>query len=127
MNPAFVNPAAAVNSGTGTDVLIDTVVYDFGNVLIGWDPFGPYPGRPRAEIEAFFDAVDFHSLNHAADAGTPYAVLLDRVERTQPHLVDDLRRYVEHYELSLTGPVDGSAELVAELKDKGLRLYGLTN
>ncbi|MFD2024708.1 HAD family hydrolase [Promicromonospora aerolata] len=106
---------------------IDTVVYDFGNVLVGWDPFGPYEGRPRAEVEAFFEAVDFGSINHAADAGTPYAVLLERVERTRPDLVDDLRRYVEHYELSLTGPIDGSAELVAELKGLGLRLYGLTN
>ncbi|GAA4711778.1 2-haloacid dehalogenase [Promicromonospora umidemergens] len=106
---------------------IDTVVYDFGNVLIGWDPFGPYVGRPRAEIEAFFEAVDFASINHAADAGTPYAVLLERVERTRPDLVEDLRRYVEHYELSLIGPIDGSAELVAELKGLGLRLYGLTN
>ncbi|MFC8797377.1 HAD family hydrolase [Promicromonospora sp. NPDC057138] len=106
---------------------IDTVVYDFGNVLIGWDPFGPYPDRPQAEIEAFFEAVDFGSINHAADAGTPYAVLLERVERTRPDLVADLRRYVEHYEMSLTGPIEGSAELVAELKGLGLRLYGLTN
>jgi len=106
---------------------IDTVVYDFGNVLIGWDPYGPYEGRPRAEIDTFFAEVDFDSINHAADAGTPYAVLLERVERTRPDLVDDLRRYVEHYELSLTGPIEGSAELVTELKGLGLRLYGLTN
>lgn len=106
---------------------IDTVVYDFGNVLIGWDPYGPYEGRPRAEIEQFFADVDFDSINHAADAGTPYAVLLERVGRTRPDLVDDLRRYVEHYELSLTGPIEGSAELVTELKGLGLRLYGLTN
>jgi 2-haloacid dehalogenase len=106
---------------------IDTVVYDFGNVLVGWDPFGPYVGRPKAEIEAFFEAVDFNTINHAADAGTPYSVLLERLERTRPDLVGDLRRYVEHYELSLTGPIEGSAELVAELKGLGLRLYGLTN
>lgn len=106
---------------------IDTVVYDFGNVLVAWDPYGPYVGRDRTEIEAFFEAVDFSSINHAADAGTSYTVLLDRVATTHPHLVDDLRHYVEHYELSLTGPVDGSEQLVRELKDLGLRLYGLTN
>ena len=116
-------PIGLTTDGTA----IDTVVYDFGNVLIGWDPFGPYAGRPRAEIEAFFEAVDFNSINHAADAGTPYAVLLERVARTHPDHVEDLRRYVEHYELSLTGPIEGSAELVAELKGLGLRLYGLTN
>lgn len=116
-----------IPTGTAAGTVIDTVVYDFGNVLVGWDPFGPYEGRSRAEVEAFFDAVDFDAINHAADAGTPYAVLLERVERTHPDLVEDLRRYVEHYELSLTGPIDGSAELVTELKELGLRLYGLTN
>ena len=124
-DPATAVPATAVPA---THVpVIDTVVYDFGNVLIGWDPFGPYEGRPRAQIEAFFEAVDFGSINHAADAGTSYAVLLERVGRTHPEQVEDLRRYVEHYELSLTGPIEGSAELVAELKGLGLRLYGLTN
>ncbi|MFD6139140.1 HAD family hydrolase [Promicromonospora sp. NPDC060271] len=109
------------------ETVIDTVVYDFGNVLVGWNPFGPYPGRPRAEIEAFFEAVDFTTINHAADAGTPFSVLLERVERTRPDLAPDLRRYIENYELSLTGPIAGSAELVTELKGLGLRLYGLTN
>jgi 2-haloacid dehalogenase len=118
-------PEAGTATGTATG--IDTVVYDFGNVLVGWDPFGPYAGRPRAEIEAFFEAVEFNTINHAADAGTPFSVLLERLERTRPDLVEDLRRYVEHYELSLTGPIEGSAELVAELKGLGLRLYGLTN
>ncbi|MEV0952574.1 HAD family phosphatase [Promicromonospora sp. NPDC050249] len=122
-------PEADTAADTATDRVtgIDTVVYDFGNVLVGWDPFGPYAGRPRAEIEAFFEAVDFNTINHAADAGTPFSVLLERLERTRPDLVEDLRRYVEHYELSLTGPIEGSAELVAELKGLGLRLYGLTN
>jgi 2-haloacid dehalogenase len=110
-----------------TSPAIDTVVYDFGNVLIGWDPFGPYPDRPRAEVEAFYAAVDFDTINHAADAGTPYSLLIERVARTHPDLVDDLRHYVEHFEMSLTGPIEGSAELVAELKGLGLRLYGLTN
>ncbi|MGI5191429.1 HAD family hydrolase [Promicromonospora sp. CA-289599] len=129
MSSADTNPVTgpATDPTEPTGPAIDTVVYDFGNVLIGWDPFGPYEGRPKAEIEAFFEAVDFSSINHAADAGTPYAVLLERVERTRPDLVADLRRYVEHHELSLTGPIEGSAELVAELKGLGLRLYGLTN
>jgi 2-haloacid dehalogenase len=122
-----ISPETAPASDPQAGPAIDTVVYDFGNVLVGWDPFGPYAGRPRADVEAFFAAVDFHTINHAADAGTPYAVLLERIARTRPDLVEDLRRYVEHYELSLTGPIEGSAELVAELKDLGLRLYGLTN
>lgn len=127
MTAADPMPLTDAADAAVTAPVIDTVVYDFGNVLIGWDPFGPYAGRPRAEVEAFFEAVDFGSINHAADAGTPYSVLLERVGRTHPDHVEDLRRYVDHYELSLTGPIEGSAELVAELKGLGLRLYGLTN
>jgi 2-haloacid dehalogenase len=38
-----------------------------------------------------------------------------------------LEEYVERFASTLLGPVPGSAELVAELKGLGLRLYGLTN
>lgn len=124
-DPATGPTSPAINTATSPG--IDTVVYDFGNVLVGWDPLGAYPGWSRAEVEALFEAVDFDTINHAADAGTPFAVLLERVARTHPDHLDGLRRYVEHYELSLTGPIEGSAELVSELKGLGLRLYGLTN
>lgn len=121
-----IHPATDAATGQESPP-IDTVVYDFGNVLVGWDPFGPYADRPRADVEAFFAAVDFYTINHAADAGTPYTLLLDRVARTRPDLSKQLRRYVDNYEQSLTGPIEGSAELVSELKGLGVRLYGLTN
>ncbi|MCA5894700.1 HAD family phosphatase [Isoptericola sp. NEAU-Y5] len=106
--------------------MIDTVVYDFGNVLVGWDPYGAFRGRPRAEVDAWMAEIDFPAFNLAQDAGRSWAraraALADR-----PHLLPLLDEYVAQFAATLTGPVPGSAELVEELRGSGLRLLGLTN
>ncbi|GAA1736294.1 HAD-IA family hydrolase [Isoptericola hypogeus] len=113
-------------AGNVSDAAIDTVVYDFGNVLVEWDPYGAFPHRDRAEVAAWMAEVDFPVLNHAQDAGRPWsearATLADR-----PHLVALLDEYVANFPGTLTRPVPGSAALVGELHDLGLRLLGLTN
>ncbi|WP_159796757.1 HAD family hydrolase [Puerhibacterium puerhi] len=106
---------------------IDTVVYDFGNVLVRWDPRGAYADHDPAAVDAFFADFDFATFNHAQDAGRPYAQGRAAVAATAPHHVPMLDAYLENYAGTLGGPVPGSAELVAELKERGLRLYGLTN
>jgi 2-haloacid dehalogenase len=107
---------------------VDAVLYDFGNVLVGWDPYGAYEGHTgRDAVDAFFADVDFAALNHARDAGESWAAARTDVGATHPHHVALLDRYVEHFPATLTGPVDGSEELVRELRGLGLRLYGLTN
>lgn len=108
------------------EALVDTVVLDFGNVLVGWDPYGAFPGRTRAEVDAWMADVDFPALNLAQDAGRSWsdarASLADR-----PHLQPLLDEYVVGFPGTLTGPVPGSAELVDELAAAGVRLLGLTN
>ncbi|MFE6970271.1 HAD family hydrolase [Isoptericola sp. NPDC057653] len=106
--------------------LIDTVVFDFGNVLVGWDPYGAFPGRTRAEVDAWMAEVEFPAFNLAQDAGRSWAdaraTLADR-----PHLQPLLDEYVANFAGTLTGPVPGSADLVDELHAAGVRLLGLTN
>ncbi|MGW8567167.1 HAD family hydrolase [Isoptericola sp. NPDC055881] len=105
---------------------IDTVVLDFGNVLVGWDPYGAFPARSRTEVDAWMAEIDFPAFNLAQDAGRTWsdarATLADR-----PHLLPLLDEYVEHFAATLTGPVPGSAALVDELDAAGIRLLGLTN
>ncbi|MBO0610164.1 HAD family phosphatase [Myceligenerans salitolerans] len=114
---------------------METVVLDFGNVLVGWDPYAAYAhhtdasGRAwtTADIDAFFDEVGFAALNHEADSGRPFADIVAQLERTHPHRSADLAVYVDRYAETLTGPVPGSEDLVKDLAGLGLRLYGLTN
>lgn len=107
---------------------IDAVLFDLGQVLVGWDPYLPYVGRlDRPAVEAFFDEIDFPAFNHLQDAGRSWAEARAALHETHPHRVVHLDIYVEHFDASLTGPVPGSAELVTDLRAAGLRLLGLTN
>ncbi|MDM7831196.1 HAD family hydrolase [Cellulomonas edaphi] len=108
--------------------MIDTVVFDLGNVLVRWDPTGPYLGRlPDADAQAFLVDFDFRTFNLQQDAGRSWADARLELERTAPQHLAAMDLYVEHFADSLLGPVPGTAELVQELADAGVRLLGLTN
>ena len=104
------------------------VVWDFGNVLIEWDPVPAVAaGVGQEEAVRFFAGFDFHTWNLACDAGRSWAEALDELEREAPQWLPHGRAYVDHFALSLTGPVAGTHELVRELHAAGVRQIGLTN
>ncbi|MEZ0447421.1 HAD-IA family hydrolase [Cellulomonas sp. ICMP 17802] len=108
--------------------MIDTVVFDLGNVLVRWDPRRPFVGRlPAREVEAFFTDVDFLAFNHHQDAGRSWADARAALARSDPEHLPALDLYVEHFADTLAGPVPGSERLVRDLRALGLRLLGLTN
>ncbi|MBD7952484.1 HAD family hydrolase [Oerskovia rustica] len=107
---------------------IDTVLFDFGNVLVTWDPYAAYAGRmARADVEAFFEAVDFPTFNARQDAGRSWADARRELAEHHPEHVSMLDVYTDNFAASLVGPVPGTQEIVRELRTLGVRLYGLTN
>jgi len=106
---------------------IDVVVFDFGNVLIKWDPRYAFPQRDAEEVDRFFDEFDFVAFNHEQDAGRPFAEGIAHVAATEPQFVPWLREYLVGYTRTLRGPVPGTFDIVSELKSNGVRVYGLTN
>lgn len=106
---------------------IDTVVYDFGNVLVHWDPRPAFAHLDPALVDRFFADVDFPAFNHQQDAGRSLDDGRAALAAVDPRWAGMLDAYLEGYPRSLTGTVPGSHELVTELKGLGLRLYGLTN
>jgi 2-haloacid dehalogenase len=115
-------------SASSTPARIDTVLLDFGNVLVTWDPYAAYAGRmDRADVEAFFEAVDFPTFNARQDAGRSWADARRELAEHHPEHVSTLDVYTENFAASLVGPVPGTEEVVRELRTLGVRLYGLTN
>lgn len=107
---------------------ISAVVWDFGNVLISWDPFPAVAaGVGEAEAHRFFEEFDFQSWNYACDAGGTWAEAMRQLEEENPHWLRHGRAYVDNFPLSLVGPVPGTHELVRELHAAGVRQLGLTN
>lgn len=106
---------------------VTTVVFDLGNVLVGWDPVRALDHLTAEQVQEFLDDVDFPALNRAQDAGRSWAEARAEVKSAHPQHVDTLDRYLDGFARSLTGPVPGSAEVVEDLLAAGVRVLGLTN
>lgn len=110
------------------EAALTTVVFDLGNVLIGWDPRRVWSRElSDAEIETFLSESGFAELNHAMDGGRRYAESRAELASRSPHHVATLDAYWHAFPDALTGPIPGTAELVSEIAGLGLRLLGLTN
>ena len=108
--------------------LVDAVLFDLGNVLIGWDPrLALREVLPPDAVDAFLVESGFAELNHRLDAGLAWEDAAAELAARDPEHARVLRLYRQHFPASLTGPIPGSADLVEELRALGLRLIGLTN
>lgn len=107
---------------------IDTVVFDLGGVLIQWDPRAAFRDVLDAdEVESFLEEVGFAEWNKGLDAGRPMAEAEAEIDERFPHRAGLISAYRENFRHTLVGPVDGTADIVRELADAGVRLLGLTN
>ncbi|GAB3851310.1 HAD family phosphatase [Nocardioides maradonensis] len=107
---------------------VSGVVWDFGNVLIRWEPARAVAaGVGAVEAERFLAGYDFAAWNHVCDAGGTWADALAALEREHPQWLPHGQAYVDHFPASLAGPVDGTHELVRQLHTAGVPQIGLTN
>lgn len=108
---------------------IDTVVFDIGNVLIGWDPRHLYRKvfADEVEMERFLAEVCTMDWHLAHDFGVSFEENGARLKEIHPdhsELIDFWRtRYAE----MIPGRVPGTADLLHTLADNGVTLHGLTN
>ena len=110
---------------------ITDVIFDFGNVLVYWEPANALVSRyDRPVIDRFLDngASGFFDANDLLDGGETCDEVVAWMKRH--HGADNarmLRFYCDHFVDSLAGPVPGSRMLVADLKAAGVRVWGLSN
>lgn len=105
-----------------------TVVFDLGGVLIRWDPRLLYRQLlPEAEVDGFLEEVGFAAWNHQQDGGRPWVDAVAAHSRLHPHRRELLAAYVDRFGETIPGPVEGSVEVLAQLRDAGVRLLALTN
>jgi 2-haloacid dehalogenase len=108
---------------------VTAVVFDVGNVLYGWDigalyeKLIPDPAR-RAWFLTHVVTPEWH-FQH--DAGRPHAETTAELTAQFPGVADLIAAYVPRWLETITGPVPGMHELVAELDDAGVPIFGITN
>jgi HAD superfamily hydrolase (TIGR01509 family) len=108
---------------------IRAVLFDYGNVLVRWDPRHLYRKifADEAEMERFLAEVvtmDWHVQN---DAGALMADTLPPLIARHPHYEVQIRAWDERYTETIAGEIEGAVALVDRLAANGVRLGLVTN
>lgn len=110
---------------------VTDVLFDFGNVLVKWNPQPVMTPRYSQElVDAFLDndISGFYDASDAMDAGgTEAEVIADVRARYGEPWVSMLEYYFANFEDSLVGPIPGARVLVNDLKAAGIGVWGLSN
>jgi len=109
---------------------IKAIIFDFGNVLLEWNPRYVYqrffPNDPEG-MEHFFREVNFADWNLQQDKGRPFAEGVAILSKQFPHYSHLIQAYHDHWIDSVGATYDGTIEILKQLKRAGYPLYGLSN
>ena len=112
------------------DIVLDAVVFDLGGVLVEWDPRHLYRklflGDEEA-MERFLAEVTTPAWNHEQDAGRTWSEAIEVLAREHPTRRDLIAAYHERWPEMLGGPIEGTVEILRELRDGGVRCFALSN
>ena len=106
------------------------VIFDLGGVLIDWDPRHLYRklfAGDEAAMEHFLANVCTHEWNRGQDAGRSFAEGARLLKLEHPEKAELIDAYGARFDEMMAGPVTGAVEILAELRERGTPLYGLTN
>ena len=105
-------------------------VFDLGGVLLDWNPRHLYRklfAGDEAAMEHFLATVCTHEWNRCQDAGRSFAEGERLLKAEHPDKIELIHAYGARFDEMLAGPIAGSVEILAELRDRGTPLYSLTN
>src|SRR5439155_4917523 len=78
-------------------------------------------------MENFLSTVCTHEWNRCQDAGRSFAEGARVLKREHPEHAELIEAYGARFDEMIAGPIAGTVEILAELRDRGTALYGLTN
>ncbi|MCI1983287.1 MAG: HAD family phosphatase [Bifidobacteriaceae bacterium] len=118
-------------SDSNENTTIKSVIFDFGKVLVNWDPAAPLLSRYSDElINQFLDdsVSGFWTSNQITDKGSSIKDMIARTYKEHGQLMGEMMEwYHAHFADSLVGVVPGARQLIEDLKAAGIHVYGLSN
>ncbi|MEX2298907.1 MAG: HAD family phosphatase [Dongiaceae bacterium] len=108
---------------------IDAVIFDFGGVLIDWNPDYLYRTLipDPEERRHFLTQICSPDWNLEQDRGRPWNEAIAERTALFPDQAALIRAFRERWHEMLAGPIEPAVDLVARLHQAGIPLYGLTN
>jgi 2-haloacid dehalogenase len=108
---------------------VDAVVFDLGGVLIDWNPRHLYRQLFDDEVamENFLSTICTLEWHVAHDLGEGMPESCAELARRHPEHAPLIRAWSDRSEDMVRGAIDGTVEILAELKAAGMPLYVLSN
>ena len=109
---------------------INTVIFDFGGVLIDWNPRYVYRQIFDSEekIDWFFENICTMDWNEDQDAGRSLHEATSMKIMEFPEYAEEIKAYYGRWEEMLGGPIQDTVEIFNKLRqNEELKIYGLTN
>ncbi len=107
---------------------IQNIIFDFGGVLVDWNPRHLFKNHfsNEHEMEWFLENICTDEWNLQQDKGRSLAEGTALLQAQFPEFHAQIQRFYGEWETMLKGDIPGSVALLYRLKEK-YRMYGLTN
>jgi len=107
---------------------VENVIFDFGGVLVDWNPRYLYRDyfEDESEMENFLRSVCTDEWNVEQDRGRSLAEGTRLLQDKFPEFHSLIQLYYDKWEVMLHGDIPETVSLLYKLKEK-YKLYGLTN
>jgi 2-haloacid dehalogenase len=107
---------------------IDTIVFDFGGVLVDWNPRHLYKTLldDEKEMEWFLSNICTDEWNLEQDRGRSLMSATEMLKERFPEHRTLIEAYYGRWEEMLKGEISETVEILHKLKEK-FKIYGLTN
>ena len=110
--------------------MIKAIIFDLGGVLIDWNPKYLYKKifKDESEMENFLNTICTNDWNEEQDGGRTLEEGTEYLVKKFPEHTEHIRAYYGRWEEMLNGPIDGTVEILKQLKQSGnYKIYALTN
>ena len=109
--------------------MIKNIIFDFGGVLLDWNPhylYDLYFGD-KEKAEWFLTNICTYEWNAQHDNGKPIAEGTAELIAQHPEWEKEIRMYYDDFMKMMGGQIPGMEDFVKSLKAKGYHVFGLSN
>lgn len=105
------------------------VVFDIGNVLVGWDPRNLYKNhfKNADELNWFLDEVVNLTWHTNHDRGLSFTEGCENLAKKHPKYKKEIYLFHSHWRQTISGPIEGSISLLKKLSEQGVPLFAISN
>lgn len=109
--------------------MVKNIVFDFGGVLVDWNPHYLYDSHfgSREKADWFLENICTGRWNIQMDGGKPFAEGCAELSAEYPEWRKEIYMFFDRWIEMMADEIPGMRELLGELKAAGYGLYGLTN